>query len=116
VTVLLHNGTRRTVRGPYRMDPCWRDYKKLVQHLGRPELNKRLTKFKIGRIAHDDRGYHIMKDSDIIFAETRWSVEPILPRLLHRWDNLDIEVLIRNGLIYKTSVASLKKRGGEPGN
>jgi hypothetical protein len=83
----------------------------------RPELNKKLTRFKVVMTTRNGHDWlNGMENFATVFEEDEWSVKPILPRLLCEWDDLYIFVYQRNRVISMTRVTDLKSRGNEPGS
>lgn len=109
-----HGQTRRTVKGPFLMDRTWQDCKKLVEHLGRPELNDKWTGCKVGKGTEFKHCDTIVRDEDVVF-DSGWSIDPVLPKVQSKWNDLLCIVEFRHGS-HRASIASFLKWGKEPGS
>ena len=96
VTFLLENGTFKTVKGPYKANPKWGTLESLANHLSRPELLNNARTFKVVR-KYDSRGSFNWTMKEIVYTETIRSIEPIKPKILKKWHDLDIAISDGNG-------------------
>lgn len=111
---LLRDGSFRAVKGPYQMSPSFRDHAALVQHLSRPELNKRARRFKVGRTDNTVSGYS-WKMKEVVYEEAVLTLGPIVPKIRSEWHDLNIEIYTRDeGTMYTKVSYFLRTAGDDP--
>ena len=97
VKFLTERDGMKTVKGPYLMSFLWRDYKKLVKFLERPELYNIVCKIAVGTLKPSSVHQGHFDLVDRVYEEVDWRPGPILPRIRGEWHRLHVWVWIQTG-------------------
>ena len=93
VTFRINFGWLKTVKGPFKMSLSWRDYKSLVEYLGRPELNNEVYKFSVLKKTVS----HGRTLDELISSSTSWRAAPIKDVIRSEWQSYYLDIHIKDG-------------------
>ena len=103
ITFKLRSGGMKSVKGPYKMDPRWRDFESLVEYLDRPELYTTSYKYKVGNWRKDDSHGYVML-IDVVHEDDNWTSEPIKSKMRPEWRGHHVEIKLRESFMTWVSV------------
>jgi len=90
---LLENETIEKVKGPYNVYHDWRDYKLLVEKTGRNEFNIIAFAIVIGKNLKDYHDGYGDKNAEIVYEDSKMSIEPMKSRIKLNWLIKDMEMI-----------------------